>query len=160
MRDEVLPGMKKNPNYLSRNRMEISGYNGTVPKVRQLPGGNNSLGRVKFLFPNSYNIYFHDTPFKDRFNAAVRTFSHGCIRLSEPAKLASFLLRDRDSWPDSLINKAMFADKEKWVTLTPTVPVYITYFTAWVDREGKLNFRKDIYGHDQKMAEKLFVRNL
>jgi murein L,D-transpeptidase YcbB/YkuD len=148
---EILPAMQRNKNYLARYNMERNG-NG----VRQKPGPNNSLGLVKFLFPNSYNIYLHDTPSKSLFGETRRAFSHGCIRLSEPAKLARFLLRDDNNWDSLKIAKAMNAGKEKFVTVTETVPVYIGYFTAWVDREGKLNFRDDIYGHDQKMAARLF----
>jgi murein L,D-transpeptidase YcbB/YkuD len=125
--------------------------------VRQKPGPNNSLGLVKFLFPNSYDIYLHDTPSKNLFREDARAFSHGCIRLSEPRKLAQFLLRNDPAWDSTSISRAMRAGKEKWVTLKQTVPVYIGYFTSWVDREGKLNFRNDIYGHDQKMAAHLFL---
>jgi len=154
---EIMPAMERNANYIQRNNMEITGYSGKVPIVRQKPGPNNSLGRVKFLFPNSYDIYFHDTPNHDLFTQSSRGFSHGCIRLSEPQKMAEHLLRNDKSWNDSLIAKAMDQPKEKWVTLDTKVPVFIVYFTAWVDINGELNFRKDIYGHDKKMADKLFA---
>ena len=81
---------------------------------------------------------------------------HGCIRLSQPTKLALFLLRNNKEWDSTKVVKAMNAGKEKYVNVTETVPVYIGYFTAWVDQEGKLNFRDDIYGHDRKMAAHLF----
>jgi murein L,D-transpeptidase YcbB/YkuD len=150
---EVLPGIKRNPNYLAKHNMEWNGSS-----VRQKPGRANSLGLVKFLFPNSYNIYLHDTPSKRLFGESQRAFSHGCIRLSEPRELAEFLLRKDSTWTEEKINKAMHAGKEKYVRLRGTneVPVYIGYFTAWVDAKGKLNFRKDVYGHDKKMAKRLF----
>jgi L,D-transpeptidase YcbB len=154
-RKEILPAMQRNKNYLARHNMERYG-NG----VRQKPGPNNSLGLVKFLFPNSYNIYLHDTPSKSLFGETRRAFSHGCIRLSEPARLARFLLRNDNNWDSLKISKAMNAGNEKYVTVKETVPVYIGYFTTWVDREGKLNFRDDIYGHDQKMAARLFRDNI
>jgi murein L,D-transpeptidase YcbB/YkuD len=155
---EIVPGMQRDRNYLARHNMEITGRNGGLPDVRQKPGPGNSLGRVKFLFPNSYNIYLHDTPNHDLFDQSSRSFSHGCIRLSEPKRMAEFLLKNQPEWTSGKIDTAMQATKEKWVTVKKPVPVFIGYFTAWVDREGHLNFRKDIYGHDQKMADKLFVK--
>lgn len=148
---EILPGIRKNKNYLARHNMEM--INGSV---RQKPGPGNSLGLVKFLFPNSYNIYLHDTPAKSLFNETSRAFSHGCIRLAEPRKLALYLLEGNKDWPVEKIDKTMKGGKETWVTLPQTIPVFIGYFTAWVDSEGLLNFRDDIYGHDKKMAEQLF----
>jgi murein L,D-transpeptidase YcbB/YkuD len=153
LKREVLPGIKKNPNYLQRHNMEWN--NGTV---RQKPGKSNSLGLVKFLFPNSYSIYFHDTPSKSLFNESQRAFSHGCIRLSEPKKLAEWLLRRDSTWTEEKITTAMNAGKEKYVRLRGKneVPVFIGYFTSWVDQDGNLQFRKDVYGHDKKMEERLF----
>ena len=153
LKNEVLPGIRKNPNYLARHNMEWNGNS-----VRQKPGKSNSLGLVKFLFPNGYNIYLHDTPSKSLFGETNRAFSHGCIRLSQPAKLAEFLLRKDSTWTEEKIQAAMHAGKEKYVRLRGAneIPVFIGYFTAWVDQNGLLNFRKDVYGHDQKMAERLF----
>lgn len=153
--DEILPAMKKNPDYLINQNMEII-KEGKVPMIRQNPGPGNSLGLVKFLFPNNYNIYFHDTPNRNLFSQSSRSFSHGCIRIAEPKKMAAYLLRHDTSWNDQKIDSAMHLKKEKWVTLKKTVPVFIVYFTAWVDHNGELNFRKDIYKHDEKMAKKLF----
>lgn len=157
-KNEVVPAMKRDPNYLVKNNMEITGYNGKIPVVRQKPGPSNSLGGVKFLFPNSYNIYLHDTPFREAFSSVKRSFSHGCIRLGEPVKLAQFLLRRDTLFTADSIKTLMHQPKEKWVTIKPTIPVTIKYFTAWVDEDGLLNFRDDIYGHDAKMAAKLFAK--
>jgi len=154
LKNEVLPGIKKDPNYLARHNME---WNGGA--VRQRPGPQNSLGLVKFLFPNNYNIYLHDTPSKSLFGESSRAFSHGCIRLAEPAKLARFLLRNDPAWDSVKIVKAMHAGKERFVTLKEDIPVFIAYFTSWVDREDKLHFRKDIYKHDKKMADHLFINS-
>jgi murein L,D-transpeptidase YcbB/YkuD len=156
VRKEIMPSIKRNANYIAKNNMEITGYSGGIPNVRQKPGPANSLGLVKFLFPNNYNIYFHDTPNRDLFTQTNRSFSHGCIRLGEPKKFAEYMLRDDSAWIGSEIDKAMHLSKEKWVTVKKSVPVFIVYFTAWVDKDGLLNFRKDIYGHDTKMIEKLF----
>jgi L,D-transpeptidase YcbB len=153
LKKEVLPAIKKDPDYLRRNNMEWNGNS-----VRQKPGPKNSLGLVKFLFPNSYNIYLHDSPAKSLFGAQTRAFSHGCIRVAEPKKLAVYLLRDDPQWNEEKISKAMHAGKEKYVTLSQPVPVYIGYFTAWVDNQGKLNFRNDIYNRDHKLEEMLIKK--
>lgn len=168
---EVLPAMKRNSNYLARQNMEVvtaagkpvsglnwNNYTGrNFPYiVRQKPGGANALGKVKFLFPNEYNIYLHDTPSKGLFGESKRSFSHGCIRVSEPQRLAEWLLRKDSTWTQKKIMAAMNAGKEQFVPLKKKVPVYIGYFTAFVDSEGRLNFRDDVYGHDKRLATTLF----
>ena len=147
-RKEVMPAIKKNSNYLEENHMEWSGNS-----IRQLPGPWNALGGVKFVFPNGYDIYLHDTPSKSLFNQPSRTFSHGCIRISEPKKLAMFLLRDQPQWTSEAIDSAMVSRIEKFVTLRKPVPVYVVYFTAFVDADGRLNFRKDVYSRDVQLKK-------
>ncbi|GAC1534281.1 MAG: L,D-transpeptidase family protein [Sediminibacterium sp.] len=156
VKKEIIPALQQNPGYIAKNNMEITGYSGGLPLVRQKPGTANSLGLVKFLFPNNYNIYFHDTPNRDLFTLSSRSFSHGCIRIGEPKKFARYLLRSDTAWNSATIDSAMHQPKEKWVTIKKSIPVSIVYFTAWVDKDGLLNFRKDIYGHDAKMEAKLF----
>ncbi len=155
---EILPAIEKNPNYLEKNNMEQTGEdeNG-LPVIRQLPGPKNSLGKVKFLFPNSYNIYFHDTPAKDLFNMDRRAYSHGCIRLSDPTKMATYLLRNQKEWTQQKIDEAMNAGVEQVVRLKAAIPVLITYYTAWVDANGVLNFRGDVYKHDAEIMRKMFL---
>ena len=155
VRNEILPAIKRKPNYLARMNMEETGYSDGLPVIRQKPGGANAWGKVKLIFPNSYNIYFHDTPSKSLFNQNNRAFSHGCIRLAEPVKLATYLLRNQPEWTTPKMNVAMSSSIEKWVLLKKSLPVFVTYFTAWVDSEGLLNFRDDIYGHDKKLAKHL-----
>ena len=157
---EVLPQMQKDPDYLVKKHMEIKGEVNGVPVIRQLPGEGNPLGKVKFLFPNSFNIYFHDTPEKDLFDKEKRAYSHGCIRLSDPVKLANFLLQDDKAWTPEKIDSAMNSAQEKYVRVKRDVPVLITYYTAWVDENGILNFREDTYGHDKKMTAKMFTNAL
>ncbi|KAA9038649.1 L,D-transpeptidase family protein [Ginsengibacter hankyongi] len=157
VKKEIVPSMNEDKDYLEKNNMEITGQRDGLPVVRQKPGDKNSLGKVKFLFPNSFNIYFHDTPAKSLFNSNVRAFSHGCIRLSEPEKLADYLLRDDPKWTPEKINEAMNSGDEKFVSLKTPAPVFITYYTTWVDENGRLNFRNDIYGHDKEIAEKMFT---
>jgi murein L,D-transpeptidase YcbB/YkuD len=156
VRKEIIPAMEKNPHYLEEHDMEITGEENGLPVIRQLPGEKNELGKVKFLFPNSFNIYFHDTPHKELFKSDKRAFSHGCIRLSEPARMAEFLLEDQ-SWTARKIDSAMNGGKEKYVKVKKTVPVLIYYYTAWTDEQGHLQWRDDIYGHDKAMAQKLFT---
>ena len=154
---EMLPSIQKNPNYLAENNLEITGQEDGLPIIRQLPGAKNSLGKVKFLFPNSFDIYLHDTPVKSLFNNDVRAFSHGCIRLADPFALARYVLRKQPEWTPENITKAMNAGEEKFVKVKEPIPVLITYFTAWVDKNGLLNFRNDIYGHDAMLAKKMFT---
>ena len=157
VKDEIYPAMQRDPGYLSKHNMEVTGNNAGLPVVRQVPGEENSLGKVKFLFPNSFNIYFHDTPAKNLFSKDKRAFSHGCIRLSEPEKLAQYVLRNNADWPPSRITEAMNSGKETFVKLNKPIPVIITYYTAWVDENGVLNFRDDIYGNDREIAKKMFT---
>lgn len=152
VRNEILPAINRNGSYLADNNMEIVGKADGLPKIRQKPGPDNALGDVKFLFPNKYDIYFHDTPSKSLFEKKKRAFSHGCIRLSQPYELAQYLLKDQPQWTGTEILEAMSAGSEKWVKLTTKIPVDIIYYTAWVDAGGTLNFRDDIYGHDREQA--------
>jgi L,D-transpeptidase YcbB len=144
VKGEILPAMRRDRTYLRRHGYEQIGTEGGLPVIRQKPGGGNALGKVKFLFPNSHNIYFHDTPAKSLFAIRKRTFSHGCIRLAEPAKLATYLLRNNTEWTPAQIKQAMDAGKEQFVKLEAPVAVSITYFTAFVDESGQLNFREDV----------------
>ncbi len=161
VRDEILPAMANDPDYLSRNNMEeVPGGEDGIPNIRQLPGPKNSLGKVKFLFPNSFDIYFHDTPAKSLFSSDKRAFSHGCIRLSDPEKLANYVLQNQKEWTPERIDEAMNKGEEQFVKVKNSIPVLITYYTAWVDKNGILNFRDDIYGHDGTLAQKMFTNPL
>jgi len=168
---EVLEHLKNNKSYISKNHMEVrSGnkvinpysvnwhqYQHSIPyTVRQKPGNNNSLGKIKFLFPNSFNIYLHDTPSKDLFGENKRAFSHGCIRIAEPLKLAYYLTQHNAVWPTARIDSVLNTDKETSISIQHKMPVYITYFTAWVDAEGQLNFRNDIYHLDDRLQKEIF----
>jgi len=157
VQQEILPKMQEDPSYLAEQNIEITKEENGLPVMRQLPGPKNSLGKVKFLFPNSFNIYFHDTPAKDLFNKDKRAYSHGCIRLSDPVKMAQYLLQDQPDWTPEKIDSAMNAKEPKSVTVKSPVPVMVNYFTAWKDETGQLNFREDIYGHDSTEAAKLFT---
>ncbi len=147
---EVKPGMARNKNYLAAHNMEWNGG-----RVRQKPGPRNSLGLVKFLFPNSNNIYLHDTPSKSLFSESNRAFSHGCIRVAQPKDLAIRVLRQYPEWTPQKIDAAMHAGKEQYVTLKRTIPVYIGYFTAFVGADGQVDFRNDIYQRDGRLLNML-----
>ena len=124
--------------------------------VRQKPGPTNSLGLVKFLFPNSNDIYLHDTPSKSLFNRDSRAFSHGCIRVARPRDLATAIMKNDPKWDAEKINAKMDSGDEYWYTLKEKIPVYIGYFTVWVDTEGLVHFYDDVYKRDEKLAALLF----
>jgi len=166
---ETAPAQVKDPRYLARNNIEIlrrsdSGAEAIDPSTvdwddaqalaqlafRQRPGPRNALGHVKFLFPNTHNVYLHDTPADALFERTGRAFSHGCVRVEEPEALAQYLLRDDPAWDLASIRAAMNTGIEKHVRLTTTIPVHIVYFTAWVDDAKGLHFTPDVYGYDKK----------
>ena len=168
---EILPKLKKNPNYLEANNMEaFSGkevvdansinwdqYEDSVPfEFRQKPGPDNSLGKIKFLFPNNFNIYLHDTPAKGLFEDNKRAFSHGCIRVENPKNLAVYLLKNQPTWTEQNIDDVLLTDTETQIKVNPFIPVYIAYFTAWVDVNGQVNFRNDLYNLDSKLSKEVF----
>lgn len=168
---EIIPNIKKNPNYLADNNMEVvSGdevidpssiiwdkYKKVFPFIiRQKPGKGNALGRMKFLFPNNFNIYLHDTPSKGLFDESKRAFSHGCVRVENPNKLLSHILRNYKAWNQERIDAVTATNEEFGIQITPTIPVYIVYFTSWVDYKGQLNFRNDIYNLDDQLANEIF----
>jgi L,D-transpeptidase YcbB len=134
----------KGRSYLRRNGFEV------LPdgKLRQRPGANNSLGQVKFRFPNRFGVYLHDTPSRSLFDRTARALSHGCVRVERPADLAEWVLRDDPRWSWETIQDALDSGRERSVALPEPVPVHIAYWTAWVDDTGTLWFGQDIYGLD------------
>ena len=121
--------------------------------VYQPPGSGNVLGVVKFRFPNKHDVYMHDTPSKSLFNASVRTFSHGCMRVRDPVRLAEIVLAEDRGWPSSRVTAAVRSGpKDNQINLVRKVPVHMTYFTAWVEDDGKLRIYGDIYGHENRIA--------
>ena len=172
---EIKGNMLRNPGFLASQNMEIvtrdkahtvidagsidwANVSETNFKylIRQKPGPENSLGSIKFIFPNEDDIYLHDTPHDALFNQTQRGFSHGCVRVEYPTKLAEYLLRDQPEWTEEKIRETINGGEEKWVTLKEKLPVYIVYLTAWVDKDGNLNFRDDIYGHDRTLEKEYF----
>lgn len=119
--------------------------------LRQPPEDGNALGKVKFMFPNIYNIYLHDTPSKSLFKKEVRAFSHGCIRVGDPFDFAYFLLSRQSDDPKELFSRYLHGGKEAVLNLDQPVPVHLVYFTAWPDEQGRIGYRRDIYGRDAKL---------
>ena len=173
IKNEMLPKLKRDPGYLSRENLEVlsrgtvidpsginwNSYKTAVPfDIRQRPGPKNSLGLVAFFFPNTFDIYLHDTPAQSLFGQSDRAFSHGCIRLAEPEKLADYIFRDDPEMKSDHIRELMDAHVERKFPVRPSIAVYIVYFTTWVDDAGHVCFRHDIYGHDARLAREIFGR--
>ncbi|WP_373498864.1 murein L,D-transpeptidase [Desulfococcus sp.] len=126
-------------------------------KLRQDPGPWNALGRVKFIFPNHYDVYLHDTPTQNLFSRTQRDFSHGCIRVSDPLGLAAFVLSTAETtWTRDRVDAVIREGKNTVRRLPEPLPVHITYQTSWVDKNGIIYFNRDVYGRDQKLLQALF----
>ncbi|HEV8581178.1 MAG TPA: L,D-transpeptidase family protein [Thermoanaerobaculia bacterium] len=149
---EILPKLAADPGYLASHNME---YVGEPPRLRQRPGGDNPLGKLKFMFPNDFNIYLHDTPAGHLFSKAERSFSHGCIRIEKPFELATYLLRGDPKWTPEALQAAIDSGENTTISLPRPLPVHILYWTAWADPDGTVEFRKDIYGHDAQLEQAL-----
>jgi murein L,D-transpeptidase YcbB/YkuD len=166
--NEIKPYALKDPEYLARNRYELVRNWEVVPpwhenivainegiRVRQTPGPHNALGEVKFVMPNDYQVYLHDTPTKALFGQSRRDASHGCIRVSDPMALARFLLRDQPEWTEEKIREAMAAGVPQRVNLSRPIPVFIVYATAIARENGEVFFYPDVYGHDAALTRAL-----
>jgi murein L,D-transpeptidase YcbB/YkuD len=149
--NEIKPAMEKDPDYLKKKDMEWNNGN-----VRQKPGEQNALGLVKFIFPNTYDIYLHDTPFKTNFEVDFPLFSHGCINMQKAKELAILILKNNPEWPPEKVHEAMNGGKEITYILKKKIPIHIGYFTAWVNDANEVNFYFDIYYKDNSLAELLF----
>ena len=152
--EEILPKLASDPSYMARNNMEWVGE-GENQRIRQRPGPDNPLGQVKFMFPNEHDVYLHDSPADHLFSRDDRDFSHGCVRLERPVQLAEYLLRDNPEWRGTKVREAIVSGEHRTVKLPRKLPVHILYFTAWVEDNGVVHFRKDVYGHDRKLAAAL-----
>jgi len=169
-RNEMLPAARRNPGALRGYQVFVltkGRYRAVDPRrinwrridarriqIRQPPGSRNALGKVKFMFPNRYSVYLHDTPSKSLFNRDYRAYSHGCMRVMNPMEFADALLSEEPKLNASYL-ESLYGSRERRVNLTSKVPVHITYFTAWVDDSGKLQLRDDLYGHDRRIEERL-----
>jgi murein L,D-transpeptidase YcbB/YkuD len=173
---ELLPRFKADPSYARAKHYEIldswaAGAKTLDPqsidwstisehrfpfKIRQMPGADNALGKIKFMFPNPHNIYLHDTPSKELFSRTRRAFSHGCIRVDNALVLATALLAWQPGWPKERIVEAINSGKRMVVSLAEPIPIHLAYITAWANKDGSVHFREDIYGRDALLKNALF----
>ncbi|GIW47282.1 MAG: peptidoglycan-binding protein [Deltaproteobacteria bacterium] len=173
--EEILPKIKNDPDYLLKERIKVleswsPDANEVDPysidwqnvteenfkyRLRQEPGPTNPLGKIKFMFPNRFNVYLHDTPRKNLFERKERSFSHGCIRVEKPIELAEYVLRMNQGWDKKRLLSEINRGKTKQIELEQKIPVYILYFTTWVDESGDVYFYKDIYGRDSILENAL-----
>lgn len=175
LRNDILPRVREDPGYLARQKMHV--YSGWTADARRLdpaeidwdsldprrvpyrivqqPGPWNALGTVKFMFPNRYHVYLHDTPERELFDRTVRTFSSGCIRVEKPMELTRYLLGDQPEWTDERIERTFASARITRVNLKRLVPVHLTYSTVWTGEGGTVHFREDIYDRDVLLEQAL-----
>jgi murein L,D-transpeptidase YcbB/YkuD len=171
-RTELLPLIRDDPYYLADNNLrvlatergrtvavdpEMVDWSALRPdafpfRLRQEPGLENALGRIKFLMPNRWDVYLHDTPSRELFERAVRSFSHGCIRVENPFELAGRLFAPEGAWTPERLAEAAANGERRTIRLAAPVPAHIVYLTAWTNRDGSVHFRDDIYGRDQRLG--------
>ncbi len=170
VRGEIIPGIVRDRSYISKKNFEVTTFDGKVITdgvisddvlaqlragkltVRQKPGPTNSLGLIKLMFPNEYNVYLHSTPAQQLFSQSRRDFSHGCVRVEKPAELAAYLLRNQPPWTLEKVQAAMQSGPDnQQVNLATPVPVLILYVTAVVEEDGSIHFFNDIYGYDKTL---------
>ncbi len=179
-KNEIIPELQKDPHYLSKNNMRLIS---TKPqqsrfidphsidwsnldtsdldfRVRQEPGKDNSLGNIKFIFPNHHSVYLHDTPARNLFALPRRAFSHGCIRLEDPFGLAETLLSSSTGWSKYDLLNITKQSKSRTLPLEQPIPIHLTYMTAWADDQGIINFRPDIYNQDSQVLASLYNADL
>jgi murein L,D-transpeptidase YcbB/YkuD len=169
---EMVPLIRKDLDYLEKNSIKVFLVEGSHKTevdsasvdwasvsskgfnyfFRQEAGPINALGRIKFMFPNQFNVYLHDTPHRELFERPVRQFSHGCIRIEKPLELAEYVLRGDPRWTQENLLSALDGSLNKTVKLPQPIWVYILYWTAWVEEDGTLQFRNDVYGRDKLIA--------
>jgi L,D-transpeptidase YcbB len=172
-RKELIPAIRKDPDYLEKHGFELINRKGQIMaadvkdsavlaslrsgefEIRQKPGSGNALGMIKFVFPNNYDVYLHGTPESALFSRASRAFSHGCIRVEDPATLAAWVLKDDPSWTTERIRSAMNSNESLRVNLPTPIAVLVLYGTAIVEENGDVHFLQDIYGQDAKLVRAL-----
>lgn len=172
LQNEIIPDVEKNRAYLEKNNYEVmsgakvvssgevsdevlEGLKSGEYSVRQVPGGRNALGRVKFMFPNNNNVYLHDTNARNLFSREARALSHGCVRVDKPQELAEWLLRGEEAWPKDRIAQALKQTKSQQANLKDTIPVFMVYHAATVNPDGSIHVWRDIYKQDEKLAAQM-----
>lgn len=178
-RVDILPKLREDPGYLAEENMLVyRGWDADAPpvdpatidwqavdprripyRIVQQPGPKNALGRVKFMFPNRFHVYLHDTPSRELFERTVRTFSSGCIRIEKPLEMAEYMLDGQQGWTRERIETVIAGGERTAVPLARPLPVYLTYSTVWVGEGGTVHFRSDIYGRDRLLSEALYAQS-
>jgi murein L,D-transpeptidase YcbB/YkuD len=178
-REDILPKVKADPGYLRAQGIRVfRDWSAAAPEIdpdsvdwpgvdagslaykfRQDPGPQNALGQIKFVFPNKFDVYLHDTPAKELFKKPVRDFSSGCIRIERPLDLALYLLRDDPEWDETKLREAIQTGEDRIIPLRNPINVHVLYWTAWLDGEGRLHFRDDIYKRDAALYAALSQRS-
>jgi murein L,D-transpeptidase YcbB/YkuD len=173
--EDLLPAIQKNPQYLQQRGYKVFSSLGpdaeeialdridwqTVDPahfpyiLRKDPGPYNPMGRAKFLFPNKYDVYLHDSPNRSIFSRPKRTFSSGCIRIEKPLELTEYILKDSPGWSGKRIDAEIESGRSTLINAFVPLPIYIQYWTVWVDSSGKIQFREDIYGRDAVLEQAL-----
>jgi murein L,D-transpeptidase YcbB/YkuD len=151
-KQDIYPRLKKEPDYLNRLGIRVVTDKNGDAQLQQSPGDKNLLGRLKFAFPNQSGAYLHDSPEKDLFDSVLLSFSHGCIRVDDAIGLAEWMLK-KQGWSEDRLQKAIDSNKTQTLSLSRPMPLYIFYFTAWVESDGSLQFRDDIYGKDAELEK-------
>ena len=178
--EDLLPKIHEDPQYLVKENIRV--FRGWKAKAREIdpnsvdwsqiktknlpyrlrqePGPSNALGRIKFMFPNKFEVYMHDTPAKQLFEKTKRSFSSGCIRIEKPIEMAEYLLREDQEWTREKLLTEIDGGKNQIVHIPEPIDVHVFYWTAWVDKDGAINFRDDVYGRDEPLAKAFEERPL
>ncbi len=151
IRKEMLPKLAEDPDYFTRMGYEVTKHGDTI-SVKQPPGEKNALGHIAFMFPNEHSVYLHDTPSRGLFTASRRAFSHGCVRVDQPIRLAELVMGE--GWSEQR-SRSLIGGSERTVFLPRPLPIHIEYFTAFVDEDGDLQIREDLYGHMRRLESAL-----
>jgi len=171
LKQDILPNARKNPGYvnkkgldvITRGGQKVSPYAvnwhvsaGAFPyQLRQPPGGKNALGRVKFMFPNRFSVYLHDTPGRNLFEKPQRLFSSGCVRVENPMELAELVLNNRDRWNQEKFRSIVDSKRTRWIHLEEPLPIILAYWTADAGEDGRVRFREDVYHRDAQVLAAL-----
>lgn len=177
--EDIIPKVKQDPDYLKNKDIEVLANwdtetiiatdtirwsrleKGCIPyRFRQKPGDHNSLGRIKFIFPNKYDVYLHDTPYRSHFKEKERAYSSGCIRLERPLDLATYLLKDQEKWVKEALVDALNSMENQTILLTEPIPVHLLYLTAWAHPDGAIHYYEDIYHRDELLENALRQQNV
>jgi len=172
--NEILPILRRNAGYLAANNMKLYNAAGKIVNpyavnwgsvsaknfpyaIKQMPGADNALGYIKYMFPNEYNIYIHDTPSRHLFKNSYRAVSHGCVRLENPLELAQYIMQQDQSWTPTELTKVIDEGKNKIINLPKPIPVDLVYITVWIDENDNAVFYEDIYERNSMVRQAFFI---